>query len=510
MTTFFKHYGYDPLTSNDPEYSDHIAQTFSKSQDRLASALGLNIKPIFMADGGVVPEVPRGTSMGLNKPKGTDTVPAMLTPKEFVFPDDVTTFYGTDKLNKMIEKARTAPTQTNPEMKDGTVYAAGGRSPEDSFLDSIPGLGNAEKTRIRGGMRPPIGFTPPAEPAPVVNTPAPIASAATYGQPDPESPAARVAANQAEILKARGLTKQDLGTLAGTGKQFINNRVDAYNQLVDAASIGGEALVKDAGTVYNRAFPAPAEPIPAENPNADRVRYFATPQGLKTESVDVRRNVRGDPNIYAPNGENLGPNPSSEVIQQRLGLSVGPGQPAQPELTPFERNVLAQEAAIKRIRDQYIEDALRYPELSLPKSQNLDFGAAQVPLQAETNLNVAGLSALAKAQLARALAGLEGAKLQQQTQAKLTEGLNKVISGALAQTRGESPTVDSSSGLEIANRQAQSYLINQLDFPPDLAARVTINPIDGSLLDTDPDTGEVSSVSVQSLLREAFGRTFGQ
>jgi len=73
------------------------------------------------ADGGSVPDVGGKMVVDTDPNAPTDSVPAMidgeqpaaLNSGEFVIPTDVVLFYGTDKLNKMIEKAR--------EPKNGTT-----------------------------------------------------------------------------------------------------------------------------------------------------------------------------------------------------------------------------------------------------------------------------------------------------------------------------------------------------------------------------------------------------
>jgi len=82
-----------------------------------------------MADGGTVPEVAGKMVVDPNPDAPVDSIPATidgeqpaaLNSGEFVIPTDVVLFYGTDKLNKMIEKAREPKNGNNA----GNAGAAG-------------------------------------------------------------------------------------------------------------------------------------------------------------------------------------------------------------------------------------------------------------------------------------------------------------------------------------------------------------------------------------------------
>jgi hypothetical protein len=66
-----------------------------------ALGAGLGAVKMFAAEGG---EVPMGASP--THGRAIDDVPAKLTAGEFVIPKDVTSWYGEDKLHKLIQKAR--------------------------------------------------------------------------------------------------------------------------------------------------------------------------------------------------------------------------------------------------------------------------------------------------------------------------------------------------------------------------------------------------------------------
>ncbi len=74
----------------------------------IGSLLGTaaSIGTMFLNEGGEVNRVPK--FMSPSGGEATDDVPARLTAGEFVMPKDVTAWYGEDRLQKMIEKARQA------------------------------------------------------------------------------------------------------------------------------------------------------------------------------------------------------------------------------------------------------------------------------------------------------------------------------------------------------------------------------------------------------------------
>lgn len=87
------------------------------SYGRRPSSMGMSWNVEGFADGGPIPVGGKMVFDPDNPNAATDTIPAVIDGErpaalksgEFVFPDDVVMFYGTDKLNKMMEAARKGP-----------------------------------------------------------------------------------------------------------------------------------------------------------------------------------------------------------------------------------------------------------------------------------------------------------------------------------------------------------------------------------------------------------------
>lgn len=92
-----------------------------------ATAGAAGKQPMNFAEGGMVPDASGKMVIDPDPDAPTDSIPAMvdgeqparLDSGEFVIPKDVVLYYGTDKLSKMIEKAR------NPEGNNGRSAIAG-------------------------------------------------------------------------------------------------------------------------------------------------------------------------------------------------------------------------------------------------------------------------------------------------------------------------------------------------------------------------------------------------
>ena len=117
--------------SNDPE---RAAQGKTQLDDTLefGGATGDPMGALFGSGGGLTP-----------KPKGTDTIPAMLTPGEFVMSKGAVDTFGTG----FMEAVNSMGGGTNkPKKSNGTLYASTGGSPKEE-----PGGRNKTKTKESGG-----------------------------------------------------------------------------------------------------------------------------------------------------------------------------------------------------------------------------------------------------------------------------------------------------------------------------------------------------------------------
>lgn len=93
----------------DPVSFDQFISLRQGAQQRMATP-----GRIGMADGGMVPDTSGKMVVDTDPNASTDSIPAMIDGQqpaaldsgEFVMPKDAVLFYGTDKLQKMIEKAR--------------------------------------------------------------------------------------------------------------------------------------------------------------------------------------------------------------------------------------------------------------------------------------------------------------------------------------------------------------------------------------------------------------------
>ena len=118
--------------SNDPE---RAAQGKTQLDDtfEFGGATGDPMGALFGSGGGLTP-----------KPKGTDTVPAMLTPGEFVMSKGAVDAFGTD----FMESLNSLGGGTNkPKRSNGTLYASGGGSTKEE-----PGGRNKTKPESTGGF----------------------------------------------------------------------------------------------------------------------------------------------------------------------------------------------------------------------------------------------------------------------------------------------------------------------------------------------------------------------
>lgn len=126
----------------------------AESSSGFGQALGLGLgiaakKTGFLAGGGAIPMpgMDNGEGMAMDVPeqvpaeaspsggKAIDDVPARLTPGEFVIPVDVAQWYGEEKLQKLIQKAREAKkgAPAKPQMRQAVPTAPTFNSPSQAL-----------------------------------------------------------------------------------------------------------------------------------------------------------------------------------------------------------------------------------------------------------------------------------------------------------------------------------------------------------------------------------------